>query len=107
MDHTFLYESTFSPVLRIRIRIGSGFNRVPGSGFVIRIHIQAAKITHKNRKKISLIEMLDVLFLGLKDVFLKFLVIKTLDPDSLLMLDLDPNSMTPGPHYCFSQKKNR
>jgi hypothetical protein len=51
--------------------------------------------------------MLDVLFLGLKDVFLKFLVIKTLDPDSLLMLDLDPNSMTPGPHYCFSQKKNR
>jgi hypothetical protein len=33
--------------------------------------------------------------------FVHFLVIKTLDPDSLEMLDSDPDSMNPDPQHCF------
>jgi hypothetical protein len=33
-----------------RIRIGSGFNHVSGSGSVLGIRIQKAKMTHKSRK---------------------------------------------------------
>ncbi len=55
----------FKAGLRIRIRIGSGFNRVSESGSGSR----RAKMTHKSRKKLrntSGFEVLDVLFWELK-----------------------------------------
>jgi hypothetical protein len=52
--------------IRIRIRIGSGFNQVIGSGsvFGIRIRIQEGKNDLKNLKKFRnfMFEVLDVLF---------------------------------------------
>jgi hypothetical protein len=40
-------------VFRIRIRIGSGFNQVSGSGFHFRIRIQEGKNDHKIEKKLE------------------------------------------------------
>ncbi len=34
--------------------------------------------------------------------FFSFLVIKILDPDSLEMLDPDPDAMNPDPQLCFA-----
>jgi hypothetical protein len=58
------WQSIF--LLRIRIRIGSGFNRVyrSRSRFAIWIRIKESK--NKNRKKNSFFEVLDVLLWGLK-----------------------------------------
>jgi hypothetical protein len=51
------HKPPFFEVLGIQIRIGSGFNGVPGSGST------RAKMTHKHRKKlITLIKVLGVLF---------------------------------------------
>jgi hypothetical protein len=46
-------EGRFGLVSGFRIRIGSGFDQVSGSGsvFGIQIQIQEAKMTHKSRQK--------------------------------------------------------
>jgi hypothetical protein len=51
-------------VLWIRVRIGSGFNQVSGSG--IRIRIQGAKMT-REREEIQFFDLVDVLYIELKD----------------------------------------
>ncbi len=57
-----MFSDLLQPVFRIRIRIGSGFNQVSGSGYGSR----RAKMTHKNIfkkvKEISCFEVLYVLF---------------------------------------------
>jgi hypothetical protein len=115
------HKPPFFEVLGIQIRIGSGFNGVPGTGSGSTM----AKMTHKHRKKLinfgySLLRAegvsysldtskLQFLMRYIKKFLcfflLQFSVIKTLDPypdpDSLEMLDPDPDSMNPDPHLCF------
>jgi hypothetical protein len=55
---------SLSPRLRIRIRIGSGFNRVSGSGFAIRIRIHEGKMTYKSRKKFVIVHVLKFWIIG-------------------------------------------